>query len=106
VQVNVRAHNVEVTDRLRALAQRKLIGLERLTGDARRVDVDFADQRNPRIADHTRCAVRLHMRRGVLTAHATAPKAEVALDLVVAKLRHQAERSKGRRVVARARASV
>jgi len=106
VQVNVRAHNVEVTDRLRALAQRKLTGLERFVRGLWRIDVDFADQRNPRIADHTRCSVRMHVRQGVLTAHAAAPKPEIALDLVVAKLRHQAERTKGRQVEARVRGSV
>jgi len=105
MQVSVRAHNVEVTDRLRAMAQRKLTGLERIVRDAWRAEVDFADQRNPRIADHTRCAVRLHVRHGLLTAHAAAPKAEIALDLVVAKLRHQAERVKGRQAGARARGS-
>jgi ribosomal subunit interface protein len=103
MQVSVRAHNVDVTDRLRAMAQRKLGVLERMVHDAWRVEVDFAEQRNPRISDHSRCAARLHVRRGVLTAHAAAPKAEVALDLVVAKLRHQLERIKGRRVDARTR---
>jgi ribosomal subunit interface protein len=103
MQVSVRAQNVHVTDRLRAMAQRKLDGLERIVHDAWRVEVDFAEQRNPRIADHTRCSVRLHVRRGVLAAHAAAPKAEVALDLAVAKLRHQVERVKGRRVAARSR---
>jgi ribosomal subunit interface protein len=106
MQVSVRAHNVLLTDRLRAMAQRKLGGLERILRDAWRVEVDFADQRNPRISDHARCSVRLHLRHGVLTAHAAAPNPEVALDLVVAKLRHQAERIKGRRVVARVRGSV
>jgi ribosomal subunit interface protein len=98
MQVSVRAHNVQVTDRLRAMAQRKLTRLERIARDAWRVEVDFADQRNPRITDHTRCSVRLHLRHGQLNAHAAAPKPEVALDLAVAKLRHQAERIKSRRV--------
>jgi ribosomal subunit interface protein len=106
MQVSVRAHNVEVTDRLRAMAKRKLGALERLARDAWRVEVDFADQRNPRIADHARCSVRLHLRHGLLAAHAAAPKPEVALDLVVAKLRHQAERRKTRRVQARVRGSI
>jgi len=103
MQVSVRAHNVDVTDRLRAMAHRKLNGLERIVHDVWRVELDFADQRNPRIADHTRCSARLHVRRGVLTAHAAGPRPEVALDLVVAKLRHQVERIKGRRVGARTR---
>ena len=94
----VRSHHVEVTPSLRAMARRKLGRLERVAHDLTRAEVDFADQRNPRIADHARCSVLLHLRDGRLTARAAGPKPEVALDLVVDKLRHQVERRKDRSV--------
>ncbi len=103
MQVIVRTRGVELSERLRSMTRRKLENLERFARDAERVEVDFADQRNPRIADHARCAARLHLRHGVLTAHADAPEPEAALDLVIAKLRNQAERRKDRRVTARGR---
>jgi ribosomal subunit interface protein len=98
MDVIVRSHHVELTPSLRAMARRKLGRLERLASDAARAEVDFADQRNPRIADHTRCALILHLRHGTVTARAVGPKPEVALDLALDKLRHQVERRKDRRV--------
>lgn len=98
MDVTVRSHNIELTPALRALAQRKLGRIERIAPDASRAAVDFSDQRNPRVADHTRCAVTVHLRRGSVTARAQARAPEVALDLVVEKLRHQVERRKVRRV--------
>jgi ribosome-associated translation inhibitor RaiA len=88
------------------MAQRKLSALERIVHDVWRVELDFADQRNPRVSDHTRCSARVHLRRGLLTAHASAPNPEAALDQCITKLRHQAERTKGRRVNARVRGSL
>ena len=98
MDVVVRSHNIELTSGLRALAQRKLGRIERIAPDASRAEIDFSDQRNPRVVDHTRCAVTVHLRRGSVTARAQARAPEVALDLVVEKLRHQVERRKVRRV--------
>jgi ribosomal subunit interface protein len=98
MDVVVRSHHVEVTPSLRAMARRKLGRLERVARDLTRAEVDFADQRNPRIADHARCSVILHLRDGRVTARAAGSAPEVALDLVVDKLRHQIERHKDRRV--------
>jgi ribosomal subunit interface protein len=97
MQVIVRSRDVDVDDHLRAVANRKAVVLERLAADAERIEVDFAGQRNPRIADHTRCAARLHLRRETLIAHAVAPVPEAALERVVAKLRHQVARRKDKR---------
>jgi ribosomal subunit interface protein len=104
MQVIVRSRDVEVGDRLRAVTQRKVGGLERLVPDAERIEVDFAGQRNPRITDHARCAARLHLRQETLIAHAVGPVPEAALELVVAKLRHQVARRKDRRVRSKHRA--
>lgn len=104
MQVIVRARDLDVDNRLRAVARRKADRLERLARDAERIEVDFSGQRNPRITDHARCAARLHLKRETLTARAVAPVPEAALDRVVAKLRHQLARRKDRRLAARPRA--
>ena len=83
MEVIVRSHDVVVDDHLRRVANRKADGLERLVRDAERMEVDFAGQRNPRIPDQARCAARLHLRRGTLTAHAEAPVPEAALERVM-----------------------
>jgi ribosomal subunit interface protein len=101
MQVIVRSRDVDVDERLRALAQRKAHVLERMARDAERIEVDFAGRRNPRITAHAACAARLHLRRGTLTARADGPVPEAALERVVAKLRQQLERRKDRVLAAR-----
>jgi ribosomal subunit interface protein len=96
MDVIVRGKNVTVPSRLRHAAQRKLGRLERVARDASRAEVDFSEERNPRIRRRHRCVVIVHRRHERLTAHAAAPDPEAALDLVVDKLRHQATRHKGR----------
>ena len=94
MDVVVRGRNVP--SNLRRTAERKLERLERMARDVSRAEVDFSEEHNPRIARRYRCSVIVHRRHAALTAHAAAPLPEVALDLVVDKVRHQVTREKGR----------
>ena len=94
MDVVVRGRNVPTS--LRSAAERKLERLERMVRDISWAEVDFSEEHNPRIARRHRCAVVVHRRHAPVTAHAAAPLPEVALDLVVDKLRHQVTREKGR----------
>jgi hypothetical protein len=71
MDVVVRGPNVP--SNLRAAAERKLGRLERLVHDVAWAEVDFSEERNPRIARRHRCAVVVHRRRALVTAHAAAP---------------------------------
>ena len=94
MDVIVRGRNVPWA--LRTAAQRKLDRLERVAPDVSLAEVDFAEERNPRIRQRHRCAVMLHRRRELVRARAAAREPEAALDLVVDKLRHQVVRHKFR----------
>jgi ribosomal subunit interface protein len=98
MDVIVRGKHVEVPDGLRTVTQRKLAKIDRFTHDVVRVDVEFSEQRNPRIADPEVCTVTVQLKRRVVTAHAAGPRREVALDLVVHKLEQQMARIKERRI--------
>ena len=98
MDVIVRGKHVEVPDGLRSVAERKLAKIDRFTHDVVRVDVEFSEQRNPRIAEPEVCTVTVQLKRRVVTAHATGARREVALDLVVHKLEHQMARIKERRI--------
>jgi ribosomal subunit interface protein len=97
MKVIVRSRHTRISPRLRTVAERKLHRLSRLTPDAARAEVDFDEEHNPRIVGRHQCAVTLHLRRGLVTAHAAAPEPETALDLVLRKVRHQVGRLKDRR---------
>jgi ribosomal subunit interface protein len=90
--------HTRISPRLRTFAEQKLHRLGRLTPDAARAEIDFDEEHNPRIVGRHRCAVTLHLRRGLVTAHAEAPEPEAALDLVLDKVKHQIDRIKDRRV--------
>ncbi len=95
MNVIVRGKNVPVPSRLRNTARRKLGSLERVAGDASWAEVDFFEERNPRIHQRHRCAVVMHRTHQLVTAHAAAAP-EAALDLAVEKLRHQVVRRNNR----------
>ena len=98
MDVIVRSRKAPVPPTLRTIAQRKLDRLGRLAGDASRAEIILTEERNPRIEGRHVCAITLHMPHGLVTAHASAPAPEAALDLVLDKVRHQVEQRKNRRL--------
>ena len=74
MDVIVRGKNLQVSRRLRTVAERKLAKIDRFTRDATLVEVDFSQHTNPRIADNQVCAVTVHLKRRMVTARAAAPR--------------------------------
>ena len=93
----VRARNVPVPPALRSQAQRKLARVERMARDVARAEIDFSEEHNPRIRERHRCAVTVHRRHQVVTAHAAAPDPTLALERALDKVRHQVDQRKERR---------
>jgi putative sigma-54 modulation protein len=98
MDIVVRGKNVEVSPRLRKLAREKIRKISRFTHDAGRVEVDFSELRNRRVADNQVCDVIVHLKRNFVKAHAAATEPAAALDLVVDKVEHQVARIKEKRV--------
>jgi putative sigma-54 modulation protein len=98
MDIVVRGKNVDVSPRLRKLARDKLNKISRFTHDAGRVEVDFSELRNRRVADNQVCEVIVHLKRNFVKAHATASEPATALDLVIDKIEHQVARIKEKRV--------
>jgi putative sigma-54 modulation protein len=98
MDIVVRGKNVEIGKRLRATSQEKIAKLERFAHDLTRVEVDFSEIKNPRVADNELCEVTLHLPRHFVKAHAAATEQLAALDLTIDKLEHQLTRLKDKRV--------
>jgi putative sigma-54 modulation protein len=98
MDIVVRGKNVDVSPRLRKLAREKLTKISRFTHDAGRVEVDFSELRNRRVADNQVCEVIVHLKRNFVKAHAAATEPAAALDLVIDKVEHQVARIKEKRV--------
>src|SRR5437764_14417184 len=98
MDIVVRGKSVDVSPRLRKLAREKIRKIARFTHDAGRVEVDFSELRNRRVADNQVCDVIVHLKRNFVKAHAAASEPAAALDLVVDKVEHQVARIKEKRV--------
>ncbi len=85
-----------VSDDVRALTQDKVGRLGRLCPGLDRAEVHFSEEHNRRIVDRECCEVIIIGHGRSVRARAAARDSLVAVDLVVEKLEHQLEKTKGR----------
>jgi putative sigma-54 modulation protein len=98
MQVTVKGKNTDVPDRLRALAERKLAKVQRFDDRILAMDVEFSEERNPRVADAHRVEVTLTTKHRLVRARASAHDPAAAVDRVIDRLQRQVKKLKGRRV--------
>jgi ribosomal subunit interface protein len=98
MQVTVKGKNTGVPEKVRARTERKLAKLLRFDDRILAMDVEFSEERNPRVADPHRVEVTLTTRSGLVRAHANANDPAAAVDQVVDRLERQVKKRKGRRV--------
>ncbi|HEV8648805.1 MAG TPA: ribosome-associated translation inhibitor RaiA [Actinomycetes bacterium] len=98
MQVTVKGKNTDVSDKLRAHAERKLAKVERFDDRILAMDVEFSEERNPRVADAHRVEVTLTTKSRLVRAHASAPDPTAAVDRVIDRLKSQIKKLKSRRV--------
>lgn len=98
MDVVIRGKNIKVSESLRAAAAEHLAKLDRYANGFARAEVDFSEERNPRISDNQRCEVLVHVKGHLLKAHASANEPFAALYAVCDKVEHQVKRLKDKRV--------
>jgi putative sigma-54 modulation protein len=98
MDVVIRGKNVKVSESLREAATEHLAKLDRLANGFARAEVDFSQERNPRIAENQKCEVLVHVKGHLLKAHASATEPFAALYAVCDKVEHQVKRLKDKRV--------
>jgi putative sigma-54 modulation protein len=96
MDVSIRGRNVELTDALRAAAEEKVTRLSRFIDGIDHVEIQFHEERNPRIAQRDVCEVTFKTHGHMLRAKASAADPFAAVDGVVDKLEHQIEKLKGK----------
>jgi ribosomal subunit interface protein len=100
VDIVVKSRNTDVDERFRASVHDKLARLAKLDPKADRVDVEIAEEHNPRQADvRMRVELTCRTRGPVIRAEASAADEHAALDLAVAKLDMRLRRAADRRRV-------
>jgi putative sigma-54 modulation protein len=90
VKTIVRGKNVEVPDRVRAYAERKLRRLERMLDDRSDAIVELSNEQHRSAADAHIAEVTLVIDGQTLRGHAAGPSYQAALDEVVDKVERRA----------------
>jgi ribosomal subunit interface protein len=98
MQVTVKGKNTTVPEKVRARAEHKLAKLQRFDDRILSMDVEFSEERNPRVADPHRVEVTVTTKSGLVRAHANATDPAAAVDQVVDRLLRQVKKRKDRRV--------
>ena len=98
MQVTVKGKNTTVPERVRARTEHKLAKLQRFDDRILAMDVEFSEERNPRVAEPHRVEVTLTTKSGLVRAHANAADPAAAIDQVIDRLQRQVKKLKGRRV--------
>ena len=98
MDVVIRGKNVKVSKSLREAAEEHLAKLDRYANGFARAEVDFSEERNPRISENQKCEVLVHVKGHLLKAHASASEPFAALYAVCDKVEHQVKRLKDKRV--------
>jgi putative sigma-54 modulation protein len=98
MQVTVKGKNVDVPEKLRAHAEHKLAKVQRFDDRILAMDVEFSEERNPRVAESHTVEVTLTTKSRLVRAHASAADPASAVDRVIDRLQRQVKKLKGRRV--------
>lgn len=100
MDIVVKSRNTDVDERFRASVREKLGRLAKLDPKADRVDVEIAEEHNPRQSDvRMRVELTCRTRGPVIRAEAAAADEHAALDLAVGKLDMRLRRAADRRRV-------
>jgi ribosomal subunit interface protein len=100
VDIVVKSRNTDINEGFRSTVRDKLARLAKLDPKADRVDVEIAEEPNPRQADvRMRVELTCRTRGPVIRAEAAAADLHAALDLAIGKLDMRLRRAAGRRRV-------
>jgi putative sigma-54 modulation protein len=98
MQVTVKGKNTEVPEKLRAHAQNKLAKVQRFDDRILAMDVEFSEERNPRVAEAHKVEVTVTTKSRLVRAQARAADPAAAVDQVIDRLKRQIKKLKGQRV--------
>jgi putative sigma-54 modulation protein len=97
MRLHVKGKNLEVSDSIRAYAERKLRKLERQLSDATHVELELAVERNPSIAANQVAEATIWTKGPVLRAREASGDMRASIDQLTEKLLRQVKEYRERR---------
>ena len=97
MRLQVKAHNANISDSVRAYAEKRISKLDRRLHDLTLVEVTLTRQHNPSISDDHLAEAVVHTKGPTIVARESAQTYEAAVDRLVDKLERQIERYRDKR---------
>jgi len=98
MQLHVKGKNLEVSDSIRAYAERKLAKLERHMHASTRVEVELAVERNPAVAANQVAEATVWLKGHTLRAREASRDMKASIDELVEKLCRQVDAERDKKV--------
>ncbi|MHB8670902.1 MAG: ribosome hibernation-promoting factor, HPF/YfiA family [Acidimicrobiales bacterium] len=96
MDVIVHSRNIQLADSVREAAVEKVSRLSRFLEGMDHAEVNFSEERNPRISEREVCEVTMAGHGHLIRARAASSDPLASVDRVVDKLEHQIEKLKGK----------
>ncbi len=101
MELLIKGKNLEVSDSIRAYAERKLAKINRLTHPGTRVELELAVEKNPSVAAHEIAEVTVWLKGRTLRCKEAARDMKAAIDEVTDKLQRELTELRDKRVTKR-----
>jgi putative sigma-54 modulation protein len=98
MQLHVKGKNLEVSDSIRAYAERKLAKLDKQLHDNTRVEVELAVERNPSVADNQIAEATVSLKGHTLRAREATRDMKASIDELTEKLLRQIHDERDKKV--------
>ncbi|HUA74555.1 MAG TPA: ribosome-associated translation inhibitor RaiA [Solirubrobacteraceae bacterium] len=97
MQIDIKGRNVPVTDELREHAIRRLDKVAKQVSEFARVEIEFFEERNPRVPDCHVAEATLYLKGTTLRARDSSHEMRHSLNLIVDELARQVKRHREKR---------
>jgi putative sigma-54 modulation protein len=101
MQLQIKGKNLEVSESMRAYAERKLAKIDKQCHENTRVELELALEKNPSVAAHEIAEATVWLKGRTLRAREASRDMKAAIDAVTDKLHRELSELRDRRVAKR-----
>ena len=101
MELKIKSRNVEVSESMRAYAERKLAKVDKLCHASTRIELELAVVKNPSVSEHEVAEATVWLKGRTLRAREASRDMKVSIDEVVTKLCRELAELRDKRVAKR-----
>jgi putative sigma-54 modulation protein len=101
MELQIKGRNLEVSESMRAYAERKLAKIAKQCHPSTRVELELALEKNPSVAEHEVAEATVWLKGRTLRAHEASRDMKSAIDAVTEKLHRELSELRDKRLAKR-----